>query len=247
MGHDDERPVTGTGLTRQDLLQRGAAAGLILATGGFGVTAARAAGTPTPAVKPTKGGTLRVALGGLAASQDQLNPFIQYRAGFDQCRAQSCYSRLYQQQPDGSYLPELAESAEPNKTVDQWQVKLKSGVVWHDGSPFTADDVTYTYGAILSRNPIYAAALANFPMIKRVVKVNAQTVKFVLNRPWADFPIQLGQNLSAIMKAGTTTFGLTTPGTGPWKLQSWTPGTSYVLQANENWSDPIRPTSIASR
>ena len=30
--------------------------------------------------------------------------------------------------------------------------QVEAGAVWHDGSPFTADDVTYTYGAILSRN-----------------------------------------------------------------------------------------------
>ncbi len=37
------------------------------------------------------------------------------------------------------------------------------------------------------------------------------------------------------MKDGTTAFTLTTPGTGPFKLQSWVPGTSYVLAANEHW------------
>ncbi len=73
MGYEDERPDSYRGLTRRDLDSprssrwRGT---LVLATGGLGIESARAASFAP--VVPKRGGTLRVAVTGLAASQDQL-------------------------------------------------------------------------------------------------------------------------------------------------------------------------------
>src|SRR6185369_13017915 len=41
-------------------------------------------------------------------------------------------------------VPKLALSAESNKTATVWQIHLRDGVVWHNGKPFTADDVVWT-------------------------------------------------------------------------------------------------------
>ena len=46
--------------------------------------------------------------------------------------------------PDFSQSPALALAWTPNATRTVWEVKLRPGVKWHDGSPFTADDVIYT-------------------------------------------------------------------------------------------------------
>ena len=54
------------------------------------------------------------------------------------------FERLVETDPANKLVPGLAESY---KTVDEttWEFKLRRGIKWHDGSPFTADDVVFTF------------------------------------------------------------------------------------------------------
>jgi peptide/nickel transport system substrate-binding protein len=139
---------------------------------------------------------------------------------------------------------QLAESMEPNKTATEWVVKLKKGVVWHDGSPLTADDVIYTYRRILNPANKLSVAASNIDMIdpKGLVKIDATTLKIGLNKPWADLPTQVGQRYDAIIKTGTTSFTVkNVVGTGPFKLAAWTPGQRTLLSANPHYFVPGKP------
>jgi len=92
--------------------------------------------------------------------------------------------------PDGNVLPVLA--AEP-PSVDNGSVardgtsvtwKLKRGVVWHDGKPFTAHDVVFNWE--YAADPATAAwTLATYREIDRVDKLDSHTVKIVFKRPHA--------------------------------------------------------------
>ena len=42
----------------------------------------------------------------------------------------------------------------PNKTLDVWTLKLRDGVKWSDGKPFTADDVVFTIQMLINNAPI---------------------------------------------------------------------------------------------
>ena len=54
---------------------------------------------------------------------------------------------LFFQGPHGIMSPGLATEAHPNKDFTVWTLRLRDGVHWHDGKPFTADDVVYTLKA----------------------------------------------------------------------------------------------------
>src|SRR5215210_2213831 len=148
------------GLTRRDVLGRGAAAGLIL---GAGAAAPWEAVAATP--KPKRGGTLRVGLIGGSPARDNLDPHLEGSSQLSQSYRQLVYSKLADQMPDGSYANQLAESMTPNKDATVWEIKLKKGIHFHDGSELTVDDVIYTFQRILDPANKLDAARGNITMI----------------------------------------------------------------------------------
>ena len=99
---------------------------------------------------------------------------------------------------------QLAESMESNHAATVWTVKLKQGVTWHDGTPFTADDVIYTFKHILSpaNAAKYGSAAGNVPMIdpNGLTKVNDHELTLHLKTPWIDLPSAVGQRFVSIIK-----------------------------------------------
>lgn len=93
----------------------------------------------TTVASPPRGGTLVAAI-----SQDpgQLNPAIT-TAGAVHSAAELMYNGLVEIDENGKLVPELAESWTV-KSGD-YTFKLRKGVTWHDGQPFTSADVKYTF------------------------------------------------------------------------------------------------------
>jgi peptide/nickel transport system substrate-binding protein len=231
-----------TGLTRRQILERGAVIGAAAAAAGSLPAHARGA---TP--KPKRGGTLRVAFTGGGESRDNLDP---HREGgssqLSQAARQLSFSKLADQRPDGSYAPQLASSIEPNKNNTVWQIKLKRGVEFTDGSPVTADDVIYTLRRILdTSNADLAAARGNIDMIDPagIKRVDKYTVQIKLLRPWAAMVAALGQRYLSIVKRGAKPpFSVENfIGSGAFKLTSWEPGRRYTYVANRNYFESGKP------
>ena len=144
---------------------------------------------------------------------------------------------------------DLAESWEPSDDGLEWTFTLRSGVTWHDGEPFTADDVVYTFNR--SKDPelsIHSSVLANVGSIE---KIDDLTVKFIMDQPQASFLVKTLERSSgramtivsqkAIEEMGLEQYGLTPVGTGPFKVTSHELGQSLVLEKFENYYDPERP------
>lgn len=144
---------------------------------------------------------------------------------------------------------DLAESWEPSDDGLEWTFTLKSGVTWHDGEPFTADDVVYTFNR--SKDPeqsVHSSVLANVASIE---KIDDLTVKFIMDKPQASFLVKTLERSSgramtivsqkAIDEMGLEQYGLTPVGTGPFKVTSHELGQSLVLERNENYYDSERP------
>jgi hypothetical protein len=72
-----------------------------------------------------------------------------------------------------------------------WRFKLRSDVAWHDGEPFTAADVEFTYNLLLGLSTGWQAERLARAKIEKVVAVDAQTVDVVLSAPNSDLPRQL--------------------------------------------------------
>jgi peptide/nickel transport system substrate-binding protein len=228
-----EHPDNGHGLRRREFLQRGAAAGAALALPGFASQSALAAVGETP----KRGGKLIVGFVG-GGDKETLDPHLAL-ADIDFARGLNLFDRLTHFMPDLSVKPLLAESLEPNSKGTLWQIKLRSGVTWHDGKPFTADDVLYTYRRIIGKKLIGASRLSSLDMA-RAKKVNDLTITLPLKSPFADLPAMLAEVWLSIVQNGATKF--TNPvGTGPFKFTSWSPSRQSVFSKNENYFASGKP------
>jgi len=187
--------------------------------------------------KPVRGGTLMVGMisGG---SGETVNPGLAL-TNTDILRTYQLYDFLFLIGDDlKTLVPSLAVSAEPNQTATTWTLRLRSGVTWHDGKPFTADDVVYTIkywqnGAHNYGSP-NVTGLVDF---KNVRKRDNLTVEVPLLVPVAQFPSILTNFPQPVIQNGSTAKSLATKaiGTGPFKLVSFQPGSQSVMAANKEY------------
>ena len=178
-------------MSRRDLIKRMLAAGVslsaiagLLAEIGIGGEA-EAAALAVSAAAPKRGGTLRVGNSVPAADTDPVRFFSEgaILAGQLSCEY-LCYPR-----PNYTLAPKLATSWHGTKP-DIWNFYLRKGVKWHDGSPFTADDVVATFDRLTDPN-VNSAALSAFKGILskgHTHRVDSHTVTFHLDRGYVDFP-----------------------------------------------------------
>ncbi len=130
--------------------------------------------------------------------------------------------------------PMLAESWSPNDDGSEWTFKLRAGVKWHDGTPFTADDVVATIDRLSVGN------LKAYVEAGAATAVDETTVKIALLIPDGQFPYQLSiynpQSLitPADYETGTTLDGRPT-GTGPFKLEKYDIATGATFVRNDDW------------
>ena len=248
--------VQAGGLSRRAFVRRMIAVGLSapLATqllAHAGVAMAQAA----PAYKPTKrggGGLLRVMWW---QGPTLLNPHFAVGTK-DQDGSRIFYEPLAGWDGEGNLRPVLAEAlpsreagtlAADGKSVT-W--RLKKGVTWHDGKPFTADDVVFTWE--YARHPGTAAVTSGSYKDVVVEKVDTHTVVVKFPQPtpfWADaFVAQAGcvipKHLFADYigdKSRDAPTNLKPVGTGPYLFKDFKPGDMVMGTINPNYHQPNRP------
>ncbi len=215
------------GLSRRDLLRLGvaAAAGAVW-TGGV----VRAPSAAFAQAAPTRGGTLRIGQRGGGASET-LSPMRNVNE-IDIMRTHVLYERLYAYDANGGVVPQLAAEASPNPSATVWRIKILPGVVWHDGSPFTANDVVYSLQYIATKannaNGYTEIAYINPSNIRAL---DPSTVEIRLDQPNALLTTSLAARTIWMVKDGTKTFDQPN-GTGPFKFQSFTAGERSVFVRN---------------
>lgn len=141
-------------------------------------------------------------------------------------------------------VPSLAESWTVDGDV--WEFKLREGVTFSDGTPFTAEDVLFTYDRVpkVPNSPSsYSLYLSS---IKTVEAPDPLTVRITTNGPspvllpnLSMVPIMSKKAASGPAPEGKTTVELNRGdgliGTGPYKFVSWKRGAEIVLERNENY------------
>uniref|UniRef100_UPI003100F1B1 ABC transporter substrate-binding protein n=1 Tax=Neorhizobium sp. EC2-8 TaxID=3129230 RepID=UPI003100F1B1 len=191
--------------------------------------------------KPAKGGTLRISVDQAASV---IHPLLT-RVNPEYLVTELLYSNLTRLKVDMSVEPDLAESWTANGGLTEWTFKLRKGVTFHDGSPFTAKDVVATFKAIL--DPATASpGRNNVGPITDVVAVDDTTVLFKLSGAYADLPVAMAYTNARIIPASIATGDLKSlstkaVGTGPFKLVSYEPDRLIVVERNPNYYDPARP------
>ncbi len=226
-------------------------------------TPAPATPAPTAAPTPTSGGTLIAAWAGPCCNGvDWLTP---WDGGGDAHFIDKIYSRLTTWTiKDNLYdqlVGDLAESWEISADKLTWTFKLRSGVTWHDGEPFTAEDVKFSFDLCLnpknSMNPCqYGAPLYTLvgaaevqagtaTEIAGVKVVDPLTITLTFTKPNALFPINISE-LFILPKHAVGAIPLDQLkksdywatkqiGTGPFKWDKYTPGVSIELVPFDNY------------
>ncbi len=118
--------------------------------------------------------------GGRVVTPDLWNPFVpgaRRDHGYHQAMLEPLFILNYE---TGKIEPWLGESFTANDKLDEWTLKIRKGVTWNDGKPFTADDVVFTMN-MLMKSDTFERGLVGW--LKEVTKVDDLTVKFVLTNP----------------------------------------------------------------
>jgi peptide/nickel transport system substrate-binding protein len=141
----------------------------------------------------------------------------------------------------------LALSWTPLDKGAGWRFKLRPNVKFHDGTPFTADDVVFNVTRALQPTSAHKTTLPNVTGAK---KVDDLTVDVLTSQPTPVLPVAMS-NLRLMSKAWSEKNKATKPqdynakeesysarnanGTGPYKLVRWDPDVKVVLAANESY------------
>src|SRR5579862_742924 len=163
---------------------------------------------------------------------------------------QNVYEGLVRYDKKFGVEPALATSWQ---TVSPTQIRfnLRKGVKFHDGSPFTADDVVFSYGRIMQPQGTMQIYVSG---VKEVRKVDDHTVDLILSGPnpvllpnLVDFRIMSkawsvknkSENVQDFKAKEDIFASRYTNGTGPYILKIWEPEKRIVLEANPAWWDKI--------
>lgn len=146
------------------------------------------------------------------------------------------FQSLVGQDEQQRLVPELAESwrAVDNTT---WEFKLRKNVKWHDGSPFTADDVLATF-ARAPNVPGSPSSFAIYVKGKTLVKIDDHTVHIKTPEAYPLMPNDISTIYIISRKYGESgktadyNSGKAAIGTGPYKFAQYTPGDRIVLERN---------------
>ncbi len=140
---------------------------------------------------------------------------------------------------DNNIIPRLAKSWEYDEATMTYTFHLEENVRWHDGEPFTAEDVKFTIEAIM--DPENGSENApNYEDVESITVIDAHTVAFKLSAVNTAF---LEYMTMAIMPKHLlegenwqeSDFFRNPVGTGPYKLESWDVGQSINLVKNEDY------------
>lgn len=218
-------------VSRRDALATMVGAGFVVMVAGAGAAQAEAS-----AQTPKQGGRIRVA--SLSSSTaDTLDP-AKGALSTDYVRHYMFYNGLTQYDGRLQPKPALAESIDTNdRTV--WFVKLRKGVIFHDGAPLTARDVAYS----LLRHKIPAVgskAVSVAVQFKDVKAISPLELQIRLTGPNTDLPSILAASHFLVIKDGTTDFE-TAIGTGPYTCKEFRPGIRTVGARNTNYWKPGQP------
>ena len=142
---------------------------------------------------------------------------------------------------DGKITPLLAESWTTDPDGKVYTFKLKRGVKFHDGEPFTSADVKFSFERAKAIGSTNKAKKAVFDNISRIDTPDASTVIIVLNNADGNFLFRMGENTAVILDPKSAPTTATHPiGSGPFKFDTWAKGSSITLVKNDQYRDAAK-------
>ncbi len=138
--------------------------------------------------------------------------------------------------------PSLAKSWDVSADAKVYTFKLQEGVTWHDGKPFSADDVVFSLDKFLREVHPRWRPLAN-AQVEKIEKVDDLTVRITLKQPFGPLMLAMETSFTPMVPKhiyeGTdfraNPANNTPIGTGPFKLKEWKKGSYIHLVKNESY------------
>jgi peptide/nickel transport system substrate-binding protein len=208
----------------------------------------RSLGAYYQALKPVPGGIFSE---GVVGKFSNANPL--YATGTANASvSRLVFSGLFKYDTNNKLVGDLATDYKLSDTQTRYTVHLRKDITWHDGQPFTADDVLFTYQMI--QNPETQSALYSSWQGIKVTKSGAYTVNFDLPNPLSSFPYSMTNGIIPLhsfknikpVQMRSAQFNTNPIGTGPfeWKFVEVTGTKTDEIQQrislaafNDYWSD----------
>jgi ABC-type transport system substrate-binding protein len=236
----------GSRFDRRSLLAGGAAAAAgfagASALGGVGWDEIAGATTNGPGRNgvsnktPKKGGSLTF---GVDAEEQGFDPT---QARFDEVGvmyARTVFDPLTIVTSKGDWAPYLAQSVVPNSDYTSWEVTLRSGLVFHDGTPCDG-------AALLTNFEAHAKSILTgiviSPTLVSITQTGPLAVTITFKSAWVPFPFYLAGGIGGQIAYPVAPSMLSNPngtshpvGTGPFVFKEWVPNSHFTATANPNY------------
>jgi peptide/nickel transport system substrate-binding protein len=226
-------------ITRRRALQ------LITATGIAGFLTPNLLGKGTARAAPPTTPTGQIIVG-FSQEPTVFNPLMG-RNEVDDGLAFSIYDPLVRIDPEGVFQPALAAEV---PTVENggisadglnWRIRLREGVTWHDGAPFTAEDVKFTLELIVDPN-FRAGGTAGHRFVRDIEVISPTEVIWRMEKPYAPYLSILSETfivprhiLEPEADRNTAPFNQAPVGTGAFKWVNRVAGDHIELAANPDY------------
>ena len=147
------------------------------------------------------------------------------------------HDALVKPMPGSMMTPSLAEGWTVSADQKTYEFKLREGLKFHNGDPFTADDVKFSFHRAKGSRTLHEK-------VKEVTVLGPARVRFQLHDPWPDFMTYYGTMVSGagwivpkkyVERVGDDGFKRAPIGLGPYKFVSQTPGVELVMEAYEGY------------
>jgi len=154
------------------------------------------------------------------------------------------FNRLVELDRDSLKIkPSLASGWDSNSDGTVWVFRLRRGVKFHDGTPFDADAVVFTFKRQMEETYKYGEFVLFreiFSFLKSVEKIGKYKVRFILKKSFFLFPASLSAACASIispsaLKEKKEKFRYEPVGTGPYKMKEWKKGKKIVLESFDGY------------
>ena len=176
---------------------------------------------------------------GMQLEPPHLDPTSAAAAAIDEVVYANIYEGLTRFGADGAVLPGLAESWQISDDGLRYTFALRSGVTFHDGAAFSAEDVVFSLDRARGEESTNAQK-ALFAAIDSVTALDPQTVEITLSEPNGALLFNLAWGDAVILDASDVETLTTAPvGTGPFTFSTWVQGDRVELVRNPDyWGAP---------
>lgn len=188
--------------------------------------------------RPVKGDWLLYRLG---AEPHTLNPVTASDAYESMINAYILETLIERNKDTLELEPRLAERYEISPDYLEFTYYLRKDVKWHDGHPFTAEDVIFSYEKIIDPKTDAPHRKHYYRDIENVIALDDYTVRFKYKKPYF-LALELTGGMPIVPKHvlengdfNKHSYGRHPIGTGPYKFVEWKTGSKVVLERNEGY------------